>query len=97
MRMFSCSNPVGIVGVVTPCVKVDWPGVGTEVETVSLPYNTSHIRLDTASSICYNNTRLSVHPLTAITEFIPTAYVSTGLANKCLVGSLVILRQCMSC
>lgn len=90
--MFSCSNPVGIVGVVTPCVKVDWPGVGTEVETVSLPYNTNHIkRLDTASSICYNNTQLSVHPLTAIKEFIPSAYVSIGLANKRLVGSLVIL------
>jgi hypothetical protein len=57
--MFSCSSPVGIVGVVTPCVKVGWPGVGTEVETVSLPYNTSRIkRLDQASSICYNDTQL---------------------------------------
>jgi hypothetical protein len=92
MRRFSCSNPVGIVGVVTPCVKVDWPGVGTEVDTASAPYNTSHIKcLDTASSICYDNTRLSVHPLTAVMEFIPSMYISTGLSNKCLVGSLVIL------
>ena len=92
MRRFSCSNPVGIVGVVTPCVKVDWPGVGTEVDTASPPYNTSHIKcLDTANSICYNNTQLSVHPLTAVKEFIPSAYISTGSANKCLVGSLVIL------
>lgn len=92
MRMFSCSNPVGIVGVVTPCVKVDWPGVGTEVDTASPPYNTSNINcLDTASSIRYNNKQLSVHPFTDIKEFIPSAYISKGLANKCLVGSLVIL------
>jgi hypothetical protein len=81
-----------MVGVVTPCVKVDWPGVGTEVDTASPPYNTSHIkRLDTASSICYNNTQLLVHLLTPIKEFIPSVYISTGSANKCLVGSLVIL------
>jgi len=94
MRMFSCSNPVGIVGVVTPCVKVDWLGVGTEVDTASPPYNTSHIkRLDTASSVCYN-TQLAVHP---VKEFITSVYVSTGLANKSLVGSLLILGQCISC
>jgi len=92
MRRLSCSNPVGIVGAVTPCVKVDWLGVGTEVDTVSPPYNTSHIKhSDTASSICYKNTQLSVHPLTAIKEFIPSSYISTRLANKSLVGSLVIL------